>query len=470
MLSEQEQIEYLKLLEFKYQQLTRDRWLKGDLSFKLHEGQKQIYERLSSPHLSSEALIFCSRQWGKTYLVCVLALMYCLKNPYRLVRIAAPTLKQANDIVADTLDVLTRDAPFGLVTRNSSTYRWFVGKSSLRLGVLERAHVDTLRGAICHLAICEEGGFVSSDDYQYAVRSVLGPQLLHSKGRLIHVTTPSEDPMHHIHTEVLPRCEAKGSLFCYNIHSNPRLSADQIETAKTLAGGEGSVAWRREYLVEILRDSSLVCVPEFEETRHLWEGPLPEHAHHMIAMDVGGVRDKTVALLMCHDFLCDRILVVDERVFEANTASDVIVAEVKKMEGSLRITQRIADAPGQLLVDFMNKHDFQALGPRKDDFHAGINALRLLFSQDKVKITKKCSFLITTLKGATFNKNRTDFHRTEFLGHMDALAALIYGCRMMDRTQNPYPSEPRDPESLFYVTRPEKDAYESFADALLGRR
>ena len=36
-----------------------------------------------------------------------------------------------------------------------------------------------------------------------------------------------------------------------------------------------------------------------------------------------------------------------------------------------------------------------------------------------------------------FNKTRTDFERTDALGHMDALAAAMYGIRMNDKT-NPY--------------------------------
>jgi hypothetical protein len=75
------------------------------------------------------------------------------------------------------------------------------GRSETRnygLGVLERANVDSLRGGNANLVICEEGGFVSSDDYDYALRSVIGPQLLRSGGQLIHVTTPSRRtrPLH----------------------------------------------------------------------------------------------------------------------------------------------------------------------------------------------------------------------------------------------------------------------------------
>ena len=109
-------------------------------------------------------------------------------------------------------------------------------------------------------------------------------------------------------------------------------------------------------------------------------------------------------------------------------------AEVKEVH------QRFADAPGQLLIDWATKHNYQTTLPHKDDWEAGLNAIRLLFRQNKIVISKACPFLATTLHSATFNKNKTDFERTEVLGHMDALAALVYANRMMDRTTNPVPS------------------------------
>jgi hypothetical protein len=51
----------------------------------------------------------------------------------------------------------------------------------------------------------------------------------------------------------------------------------------------------------------------------------------------------------------------------------------------------------------------------------------------------RCTFLLATLKAATFNKTRTDFNRTQALGHMDAIAAATYGYRSIDKTTNPIP-------------------------------
>lgn len=423
-------------------------WETGDLRYKLHSVQAHIVNTLESLK-SQEALILSSRQLGKSYAMCVYAIMFCIKNPGCIVRIAAPTLKQAQDIVADNLDPIISDAPTGLVKRLKTAYRWQIADSQLRLGILERAHIDTMRGGNAKLIICEEGGFVSSEDYRYAVVSVIAPQLLHSEGQVIHVTSPSEEPEHYLHTEVLPKCELNNSLFRFTVYDNPRLSLAQIEKAKTLSGGENSIAWRREYLAEIIRDSAIVCVPEFDERLHVVEYERPEHSYYCTSIDTGGVRDKTVALLMTHDFLNAKVMVVDERVFDANSVTDDMVDEIKAMEFGLNVRQRFADAPGQLLVDLRMKHNYAAILPNKDDWEAGLNAIRLMMSQGKLLIAQECPFLIQTLKAATFNKQRTDFSRSTVLGHMDALAALMYGVRMIDKQSNPYP-EPKRSENTFY--------------------
>ena len=462
--------EYRKLLEADISQRVANAWVKGNLTYKLHEGQRAIWQQLASTK-EQEALLFISRQWGKSYLSACYALSYCLRNPDSIVRIAAPTLKQAKDIVSDNLGPICADAPAGLIQPLKSEYRWRVGDSELRLGVLERANVDSLRGGNAKLVICEEGGFVSSDDYDYALRSVIGPQLLRSGGQLIHVTTPSEEPDHYIHTEVYPRCEVAGTKFEFDVYSNPQLTEEQITKAKVLAGGEESAAWRREYLVQIVRDSASVCVPEFSN-KHIINSEPPQHAIWGIFSDFGGVRDKTATLLCCYNFENAVLEVHDERHHEPNTDTDAIVAAIRSMVGERTIKQSYMDAAGQLLVDLRYKHKFEALLPLKDDFEAGINAVRLAFQQNKIRVHERCKFLVATLKGATFNKQRTDFARSLSLGHMDALAALIYANRMIDRSTNPVPAGLSFAERVTPWATHSKDkptqSETALAEALLG--
>lgn len=414
-------------------------WKWGDLSYKLHATQKIIQKTVKESD-SDEICIFSSRQLGKSWWSVCYAIEYCINHPGSIVRILSDTLKHVQDIVNDNLNVIIQDAPEGLIERHKTSYRWTVGASSLRLGPLERSNVDYNRGGNASLIICEEGGFVQSDDYDYAIKSVIGPQLLRSSGQLIHVTTPSDNPLHIIHTEILPKTRLRGSYFNYTIYDNPQISQEQIEKAKILCGGEHTATWKREYLAEIVRDPSSVIVPTFNRGLHVRETIPPEYTNWQTSIDWGGVRDKTVALLYTYDFTENQVLIWDERIFPSNTATDIITAGIKEMEHTVGgVLDRWADCPGQLQVD-LNKPsvNFQVRLPKKLDWQAGINHMQVEFGQNRVVINPKCAFLAATLEAGMYNKQRTDFQRSETLGHCDALAALSYAMRMINKG-NPYP-------------------------------
>lgn len=400
-------------------------WLTGDLSYKLHEKQLEVHDSLQGDW--DEALFFISRQFGKTYLGVVIAIAHCLKNPGCIVRIAAPSMKQANDIVNDAFKPICEDAPEGLIEPQKSILRWKVGSSEVRVGSLAAAHVDSLRGGNASLIICEEGGFVSSDEYQYAFRSVLVPQITNTKGKIIHITTPSQEPDHFIHSDVLKRCESRGTLFRYNVYDNPMITPEQIQSFKNLVGGEHTVEWRREYLCEVVRDASVVCIPAMKSSVIC---PIPVHSGGIAYCvgDIGGVRDKSVFHYSMYDTATRKIQVFKELVFDPNTPTSEMVAALKSYEREANITnvKRYLDAPGQLIIDISSSHDFQINMMLKDEWKATLNLLNIFISNELIQIDRSLHFTIKSLWSATFNSQKTDFNRTKELGHMDAIASLMY--------------------------------------------
>ena len=435
-------IEITDTINSDVSKLVHQRWLDADLTYKLHSGQIKLWNtiiKLSKAGVQ-EVYLDIARQFGKSYFSCVYALAFCIKYPGSIVRIAAPSLKQAMDIVQDNLDVIKQDAPKGLILAEKTAYRWKIGKSSLRLGVLERAHVDSLRGGNARLIILEEGGFVDSDDYIYAMQSVIAPQLLRSSGQLLHITTKSENPDHYLHTNVEPKTKQDNSYFCYTVYDNPQLTLEQIEKAKLMVGGENSVAWQREYLCKIVREGGRICIPNFDSDKHVISDSHVEHANWISSIDFGGVKDKTVALFGYYDFPSASITVYDECKFDANTDTEEIMRAIYQKEGIYPVTRRKCDAAGQILVDLKLKHQYDAQLPAKDTLEAGLNTIRLLLDQGKLLIHENCKFLIRTLRGGMLNKQRTDYERTNDLGHCDALAALVYLVRSVDKTTNPWPS------------------------------
>jgi hypothetical protein len=409
----------------------------GCLHWYLHESQKDVYRRLRAlPSEARQRVVEISRRWGKSVLGVVMALEDALAQPNAQVLYCAPSLKQASSIIVPLIRDVLMHAPPGLVTRTKSEYRWNCANgSSIILGGFDSAS-ESFRGLRASSIYCDESGITDPDEFLYTVRSVLLPTLMHSRGPMTHLTTPSPYPVHPLHDDVVPECQQNGAHFVRTVYDNPLIDARTIEQFKKDCGGEASVAWRREFMCIREIDKEFVVVPEFNSEVHVIEHE-PRHANYLVATDFGGVRDKTVGLLVAYDFERATTHFLGEFVADANTGTKDIISGLMGLEPYP--VDRIVDAPGQLLIDLNQAHGYLCRQTPKDDWLAQVNMLRNGFNQRMVFVHPRCKFLIATLKAATFNKTRTDFNRTATLGHMDAIAAATYGFRSIDRYTNPIP-------------------------------
>lgn len=447
--------------DINYDEPTEDEirefmWREGDLEWKLDSLQASIRNTIHAKHAKA-ACILSSRQIGKSYLISTMAIEWLLRqHKFKIARIVAPTLKQCADIVADNINPICADAPAGLIERIKSEYRWKVGKGELRLGALERAHVDGNRGGNASLIIYEECGFVKADDFNYGVNSVLGPQLLRTGGIEMFISSPSEDPEHPLHTDVLPRCAELGTAFRFTVYDSPSLTPALIREAMERCGGEDTDAWKREYLAQIIRPSSLIVIPSYDEQIHVKAFGDPLACKWHVTVDWGGVRDKTVALLHTHEYGAATDLIADERVWPANTPTSSIIDGLRALAGGREIHRWTADVPGQLQVDLQSAYDLEVTLPQKSDWQASVNAMSVKFSTQKILVHPRCLFLRQSCRGGMFNKTRTDFERSDALGHMDALAALMYAVRTQDR-ENPYYAKEPSRDRYFIVKGPDEE-------------
>ncbi len=445
-------------------------WAEADLRWKLDDLQAKIHEQVRTTQAAC-TWFKCSRQIGKSYLACVIALEYCLRHPGKIVRILSASLKQVNDIVNDNLLHIIKDAPPNLIHRLKSENRWAVGQSSLRLGTLEREHVDGNRGGNASLIIYEETGFVPSEDARYGIESVMGPQLLRSRGREIHISSPSEDEFHYLHTTIAKRCRDMNSIFHYTIYDSPSITPGMISQAIERCGGEDSDSFQREYLAKILRTSTRMVIPEFIEADHVREFTLPKYYEAALSIDLGGTRDKTGIVLCVWDFKEQRLLITSAVEMEHATKTEDIVKVCKHIEQRVQWRgepARWADMAGQNQVDFVQKYDYFVRRPDKLDRDASISDLRVMFANGKVWIDPICKPLISCLNTARWDNARKDFVRTDEHGHCDILMALVYANRMINKHTNPYPGRIIDINHQQHVPyRQEPDPMQKIANALI---
>ncbi len=422
-------------------------WKRGNLTWKLHSAQKEIYAKISSLSPSvREAVVLISRRWGKSYLGVLLALEDCLKNPGAQVFIVGPSLKQTRKIITPLIKEIIQDAPRGLIKQQKTDLSWTVGEATLLIGAFDTA-LEAFRGLRAHAIYLEESGLADIEEYAYTLKSVLRPTLMHSRGRIYHLTTPPKEENHPFVLETLPEAALNNAVFIKTIWDNPLLTKETIQAEIDSLGGPDSPHCRRELFCEIVRDEERVIVPEFSEKNYLTERR-PTHASFITSIDFGGIRDNHCSLIGYFDFLRAKVCILGEVWLPINTGTEEIVEATKQKEAELKVKwlrspKRVVDVPGQIYVD-LKRMGLECTLPTKgkDSVEDGIQALRVAFSRGQIEVSEKgCPVLIQTLKYGMWNRHRTDFMRTEALGHCDALAALSYLYRHIDTHTNPYPAD-----------------------------
>lgn len=421
-------------------------WYNGILSYKLWEQQEPIYRKIKAMPVSIQTVVvLCSRQFGKSVLGCIMATEDCLRNPNTVTMIIGPTIKQTRGIVRPRMKLLMQDCPLGLIkhVKSEDTY-YFSNGSELKLGGFD-TNSSAERGKTLHKVYIEEIVDSNPDDYLDFLRSDLAPALTHSKhAQIIYLTTLPKIPDHPFVLNTIPEAEAQNAFFKFTIHDNKKLSREQYSAIVRLLGGEHTPDFKRECLCEQIRDATIILVPEYDEERHVNEFEIPEYCHMWVGGDLGGVRDKSVFLLLAYDFQRAKTLVIDERWFNPETGSGIMVEAARQMEAFYfsnqrwKLQGRYVDADGQMRVDLMLQHKYPVALPQKDELDTTVNHIRVAFTRNEIEVHPRCEFLRRTLRSGTFNKNHTDLERTETLGHMDAFMALVYGYRHAVKS-NPFP-------------------------------
>lgn len=449
-------------------------WRNGHLEWLLHDSQLLIHQSIEAlPPGTKEAVLLCCRRFGKSHYGVVRAVMRCLRERDKrlVIRIVGPDIKQTvmivDHIMAKLMATLVPLGLSSLIRPVKSEKMYVVGKSGIYLGGFD-SQEDSLRGGEADEILVEETGSSDPEQYAYQMKSVLKPQLLKTRGRMIHLTTLPPVPDHPFTNETIPAAKLAGAFYSYTIYEDPLATAEIVDEAIKDCGGADTIEFKREYLNIQTRDPRIVAVPSFDRSRHVKIFEIPTSTKFQIAGDWGGVRDKTVGFLMTYDFLQDIDLVLDERVFDPNTPTGDIVPKMLELEKDLDspVTQRLLDVPGQIQVDLNMTHKYEVVSPQKAEWQTMINYLIARIAQNKVWIHPRCKFLALSLESGQLDKHRKDFARTTALGHCDAIAALMYGVRCLDRT-NPW-GEIRPSRDNAHVW-PVKPENEEIADAIVGR-
>jgi Terminase large subunit, T4likevirus-type, N-terminal len=413
-------------------------WEMGILSWMLWPQQMPIYNGIRG--LSDKvtlSVILCARQFGKTFLGVIMAIEDCLRNENKSVLIVGPTIKQCRAIITPKIREICRTAPPGLVRPSKSEGKWYIGSSDLILGGFDQKRSSD-RGKTLQTIYIEEVVDSNPDEYLESTRSDLSPALTHSKGgKMIYLTSLPKFPDHPFITHTIPDARMSGAFHSYTIDDNKMLSQEQYDRCVKNSGGVDSIEFRREFLNEIVRDPTVVVIPIFDPKTHVGEITEPDTAFWQLTADWGGVRDLTCLSVHYYAWNLDLDVFVDELVYDVNTPTPRIVEGIRSLlrrwdlrdeHGQRSYKQFVVDAHGQTRID-LNDSGFQIVYPDKKDWVGNVRHMGSRFASNKVLIHPRCKFLIENCSSGTFNKQKSDFERTNALGHCDGLANIMYALK-----------------------------------------
>jgi len=440
-------------------------WRQGILRWKLDSNQQTFYDAFYKCD-GLEFVLCCSRQLGKSYFLCTLAIEEALRTKHAEIKFAAPTQKQVKKIIVPILRQLLEDCPEDIKPRfhaQEQQYEFPSTGSTIVIAGMDGDRVDNLRGARAHLCIIDEAAFSNATYVREMIEGVLTPMTLTTGGKIIIASTPARTPRHEFEKRYF-KAKEEGNAIHRTIYDNPRLTPKTIERYMKAAGGENTTFWKREYLAQFVVDESLVAIPEFTEkaqkTIVTSQYEKPEFFDYYTAMDVG-LRDATGVVCGFWDFRKAQVVIEDEILLHGvqEVRTDIIANRVNIMEseryGKKKPYFRISDTELLLINDLDQLHNLKFHPVKKGDTkEAGVNELRLLIQTGQLRIHPRCKHLVAQLESCIRDAKREKFDRIEGLFHFDLVDALIYLIRSIRRNKNPYPADRYNIDKQFFWNQP----------------
>lgn len=418
-------------------------WRQGDLYYLLKPSQRLIYDRRKEiVHESRKFVNCCGRGWGKSFLLFALCIESALKHPGSDAVFIAPVLRKLSEYLEPIARACLADCPEDLKPEFSTaalTYKFPNGSRIIVCGSNQKAF-DNIRGGTFKLAVVDEGAY---HDYLIElIERVLMPALNKGNGHLVLSSTPP-DTEHPFDQRYCTEAELGGYYFHADIYE-AGYPEDQIEEFKREAGWLAKekrwrspaheLTWRIEYLAERgLRNPDKTIIPGWMDkyVRTVSRDQYFPFYHKAVSLDVGTKRDLSVALFGYYHYLNAQLVIEDEfqltgSDFTSLKLSSAVKVKERMLWGSQAPSLRVSDI-SDIQNDLAITHNLPFTGVSKTELHSMVNRLNLLVEAGRVVVHPNCKLLIQTLKNGTWDKDRKEFARSEIgLGHMDALASLIY--------------------------------------------
>ncbi len=439
------------------------------------------------------------RRYGKSHgLAGVPAVELCIQKDGARVYWAAETEKQVKPFLRPIMRRILRDCP------EDMRPTWHMVEGELRFpngslimfsGCEDEGKCDRLRGDACDLFIVDEAGSIDLLDYLY--KSVVLWMLSTTNGRALMLSTPARTPGHPF-TKYCNAAEAGTGWHAHRDVYGSSFTEEQLQELAAECGGKDTPSWRREALALNEIDKETALLPEFDRARHVVKPrQQPTHAHCYAGIDPG-TRDMFALVWAYWDPARNKLVVrrsfakrnittgdvakvirlVEEELWagvsawnpetrslqpQAASAGDWEAYDATRAKVGARALipaaqphQRTSDTDSQVILDLVNEFGIFVTPALKDDADAQLWAFRnalgaglIEFEEEQRgddarygELAQHFGAAALHCENGRYNKKRTDWARSEEMGHFDCVAALIYLWRLVSGLRNLNPTPP----------------------------
>ena len=462
------------------QKAMEELWNRGaHLDRMFHAGQLECKELFESNSKDGDMfMLLLPRRFGKSVFCFGMTDNFCRQNRNARILYLSKTSDNLKEILDQSSGAILQTCPEHLKPQYMKKDQKYVypNGSEIRFKGMDKAGADSLRGVTADLIVLDE--FCFMEDVGNLIDNVLMPMLIERGGRMLLASTPPIAPGHES-IEYIMKCQLRGNFVKKTIYDCPRWSPEQIDKFEEEAGGKDSDTFRREYMCEIITDRNRAILTactaaHMDKLVKTWVKPTDYLPDHYISIDPGG-RDQTAILYAYYDYLEGTLVIDDEDILDSPSTDEIKKAVDNKLKGDWKgITPHriIMDNNNLILVKDMQKlHGMSVKATKKDKKEAQVNNTNIMMMREEIVIDPRCVNLDKQCRYGVWNKTRTSYERTAALSHCDAIDALVYLVRNINKSRNPIPvMAPDYSNAVNHDAYPGSDSKGSIFKKIFNRR
>lgn len=339
------------------------------------------------------------RRWGKTTLA-IEEIKGCALAKDARIAYVAPTFAQARDIAWEALKkelmpIITNINESRLELRVRNTKR---GESVIILRGWEA--IETLRGQKFDFIVIDE--IASMRNFWEKWEEVIRPTLTDNRGHGLFISTPKG--FNHFYDLFCKESEDSDfKSFHFTTYDNPHMPYDEIEKAKKELP---DTRFFQEYMADFRKTEGLVY-KEFERDKHLFSDmSLIVNPNMKIAGEDFGYTNPTVILQITRDY--DNTYWVTNEWYKTEKTNEEIIEYARTLD----INYWYPDPAEPDRIEEMRRAGLAVREVNKD-ITKGIDTVRTLFKNGKLKIHVSCVHLIEELQTYSYKEKRPNSNEQE---------------------------------------------------------